>query len=216
MHPSGRWSPRISQKTLKAHNTPPIQGSTSTNGTDSSTQRKPKPSLLGADWRPPAQSGPRPAAGSRTKVAWTRALSSASLVERATALSNRWSPWFLQWQDSRTLLDRHGDAVADPEPVGAAPPYPAPAAPAALAPLSEISATATVSMNHSEGVFVSGAALPSEHYERLALEMLAVQSGNFVEVKDAMRTIIASAPEGADVASMLSRALAHAADRALN
>ena len=45
--------------------------------------------------------------------------------------------------------------------------------------------------------------------------MLAVQSGNFVEVKDAMRTIIASAPEGADVAFLLSRALAHAGDRAL-
>ena len=68
-----------------------------------------------------------------------------------------------QWQEARALLDRHGDAVADPEPVGAAPPYPAPAAPAAqaalaaLAPLSEISATATVSMNHSKGVFVGGA-----------------------------------------------------------
>jgi hypothetical protein len=64
-------------------------------------------------------------------------------------------------------------------------------------------------------VFVSGADLPSEVYERLALEMLAVQTGDFAEVKDAMRTIIESAPEGADVAFLLSRALAHAGDRAL-
>jgi hypothetical protein len=62
---------------------------------------------------------------------------------------------------------------------------------------------------------VSGADLPPEVYERLALEMLAVQSGDFVEVKGAMRTIIESAPEGADVAFLLSRALAHAGDRAL-
>jgi hypothetical protein len=34
----------------------------------------------------------------------------------------------------RALLDRHGDAVGVLEPVGAAPPYPAPAAPAAPAP----------------------------------------------------------------------------------
>jgi Protein of unknown function (DUF2510) len=45
--------------------------------------------------------------------------------------------------------------------------------------------------------------------------MLAVQTGDFAEVKDAMRKIIASAPEGADVAFLLSRALAHAGDRAL-
>jgi len=45
--------------------------------------------------------------------------------------------------------------------------------------------------------------------------MLAVQTGDFAEVKDAMRTIIESAPEGADVAFLLSRALAHAGDRAL-
>jgi hypothetical protein len=62
---------------------------------------------------------------------------------------------------------------------------------------------------------VCGADLPLEMYERLALEMLAVQTGDFVEVKDAMRKIIASAPEGADVALLLSRALAHAGDRAL-
>ena len=62
---------------------------------------------------------------------------------------------------------------------------------------------------------MTGADLPPEVYERLALEMLAVQSGDFVEVKGAMRTIIESAPEGVDVAFLLSRALAHAGDRAL-
>jgi hypothetical protein len=62
---------------------------------------------------------------------------------------------------------------------------------------------------------VCGADLPSEVCERLALEMLAVHTGDFVEVKHAMRKIIASAPEGADVAFLLSRALAHAGDRAL-
>jgi hypothetical protein len=70
-------------------------------------------------------------------------------------------------------------------------------------------------MNHSEGVFVGGADLPSEVYERLALEMLAVQTGDVAEVKDAMRKIIESAPEGAGVAFLLSRALAHAGERAL-
>ena len=62
---------------------------------------------------------------------------------------------------------------------------------------------------------MSGADLPSEVYERLALEMLAVATGDFVDVKDAMRKIIESAPEGADVAFLLSRALAHAGDRVL-
>jgi Protein of unknown function (DUF2510) len=53
-----------------------------------------------------------------------------------------------------------------------------------------------------------------DEYERLALEMLAVEAGDVVDVKDAMRKIIASAPEGADIAFLLSRALAHAGDRA--
>jgi hypothetical protein len=44
--------------------------------------------------------------------------------------------------------------------------------------------------------------------------MLAVEAGDVVDVKDAMRKIIASAPEGADIAFLLSRALAHAGDRA--
>ena len=62
--------------------------------------------------------------------------------------------------------------------------------------------------------FVSGADVSSEEYERLALEMLSVEAGDVVDVKDAMRKIIASAPEGADIAFLLSRALAHAGDRA--
>jgi|GEM_PF-1405270 len=65
------------------------------------------------------------------------------------------------------------------------------------------------------GTVASGADLPPEGYERLALEMLAGMAGGVAEVKDAMRKIIASAPEGADVAFLLSRALAHAGDRAL-
>jgi hypothetical protein len=70
-----------------------------------------------------------------------------------------------------------------------------------------------------EGHFVrsvgSGADLSPVGYERLALEMLAGKAGDVAEVKDAMRKIIASAPEGADIAFLLSRALAHAGDRAL-
>ena len=62
---------------------------------------------------------------------------------------------------------------------------------------------------------MSGGDLSPEHYEHLALEMLAVEAGDVVDVKDAMRKIIASAPRGADIAFLLSRALAHAGDRAL-
>jgi thioredoxin-like negative regulator of GroEL len=62
---------------------------------------------------------------------------------------------------------------------------------------------------------MNSADVASEEYERLALEMLAVEAGDFAEVKDAMRKIIASAPEEADVAFLLSRALAHARDQAL-
>lgn len=57
--------------------------------------------------------------------------------------------------------------------------------------------------------------LSPEHYERLALETLAVEAGDFADVKDAMRKMIASAPEVADIAFLLSRALSHAGDRAL-
>ncbi len=66
-----------------------------------------------------------------------------------------------------------------------------------------------------KGGVVSGGDLSPEQYERLALKMLAVEAGDVVDVKDAMRKIIASAPEGADIAFLLSRALAHAGDRAL-
>jgi hypothetical protein len=66
-----------------------------------------------------------------------------------------------------------------------------------------------------EGVFMNGAVVASEGYERLALEMLAVEGGDFAEVKEAMRKIIASVPDEADVAFLLSRALAHAGDQAL-
>lgn len=55
----------------------------------------------------------------------------------------------------------------------------------------------------------------AEH-DRLALALLAVEAGDLADVKEAMREIIASAPEGADVALMLSLALAHAGDRALS
>ena len=68
---------------------------------------------------------------------------------------------------------------------------------------------------HFEGSGLSGADVSPAEYERLALEMLAVEAGEVADVKDAMRKIIASAPEGADVAFLLSRALAHAGDRAL-
>ncbi|MEP7018819.1 MAG: DUF2510 domain-containing protein [Actinomycetota bacterium] len=61
---------------------------------------------------------------------------------------------------------------------------------------------------------MSDAKVSSDEYDRLALEMLAVEAGDVVDVKDAMRKIIASAPEGADIAFLLSRALAHAGDRA--
>ncbi len=68
---------------------------------------------------------------------------------------------------------------------------------------------------HFEGSLVSGADPSPAEYERWALEMLAVEAGDVADVKDAMRKIIASAPEGADVAFLLSRALARAGDRAL-
>jgi len=64
-----------------------------------------------------------------------------------------------------------------------------------------------------EGRVVSGADVSSDEYERLALAMLAVEAGDIVDVREAMGKIIASAPDGADVALLLSRALAHAGDR---
>lgn len=70
--------------------------------------------------------------------------------------------------------------------------------------------------DHSVGeTIMSGADVSFEEHERLALAMLAVEAGNLADVKDAMRKIVASAPGGTDVALLLSRALAHAGDRAL-
>ena len=65
------------------------------------------------------------------------------------------------------------------------------------------------------GQVVRGVEVSSDEYERLALAMLAVEAGDIVDVREAMGKIIASAPDGADVALLLSRALAHAGDRAL-
>ena len=62
---------------------------------------------------------------------------------------------------------------------------------------------------------MNGAFVASEVYERLALDMLAVEARDFAEVKDAMRKIIASAPDQVDVAFLLSSALAHAGDPTL-
>ena len=69
---------------------------------------------------------------------------------------------------------------------------------------------------NAQGSVKIGAPVSPREYERLALEMLAVEAGDVAEVKEAMRKIIASAPEGADTACLLSRALAHAGDRALS
>jgi thioredoxin-like negative regulator of GroEL len=62
---------------------------------------------------------------------------------------------------------------------------------------------------------MNGADMASLEYERLVREMLAVEPGDFDEVKDAMRQITASAPDTADLAFLLSRAFAQAADQAL-
>ncbi|MEO8108148.1 MAG: hypothetical protein ABI720_12615 [Actinomycetes bacterium] len=69
--------------------------------------------------------------------------------------------------------------------------------------------------DYSQHVAGSGAEVSLQDYERLALDMLAVEAGDYADVKDAMRKVIASAPDGADVAFLLSRALAHAGDRVL-
>jgi hypothetical protein len=53
---------------------------------------------------------------------------------------------------------------------------------------------------------------PSRHAGR-ALQMLAVQTGDVVDVWEAMRKIIASAPDGADAALLLSLAMSHTRDR---
>jgi thioredoxin-like negative regulator of GroEL len=62
---------------------------------------------------------------------------------------------------------------------------------------------------------MSGVDVSVEEHERLALAMLAVEAGDLADLKDAMWKVIAAAPAGTDVALVLSRALAHAGDRAL-
>ena len=62
---------------------------------------------------------------------------------------------------------------------------------------------------------MNGAEVASDEYERLAVEILAVEAGNFAEVREAMRKILMSAPDGTNVAFLLSRAIAHASDQAL-
>jgi hypothetical protein len=61
---------------------------------------------------------------------------------------------------------------------------------------------------------VSGVAdLSFDEHQYLALEMLAVQTGDAAGVKEAMRKIIDSAPQGTDVALILSLAMSRAGDR---
>ena len=62
----------------------------------------------------------------------------------------------------------------------------------------------------------SDADLSFDAHERLALAMLAVQTGDgLADIEAAMRKIIESAPTSTNVALVLSLALAHAGDRAL-
>ena len=51
-------------------------------------------------------------------------------------------------------------------------------------------------------------------HERLARDMLAVEAGDASDVQEAMRKIIASAPDTTDVAFLLSLAIAQAGDQA--
>lgn len=63
---------------------------------------------------------------------------------------------------------------------------------------------------------MSDADFSFDAHERLALAMLAVQTGDgAAEIGAAMKKIIESAPASTDVALVLSLALAHAGDRAL-
>lgn len=68
--------------------------------------------------------------------------------------------------------------------------------------------------DRTTGERVAGAEVSFDEHERLALELLAVEAGDIADVKEAMRKIIASAPDGANVALLLSRALSRARDRA--
>jgi hypothetical protein len=74
---------------------------------------------------------------------------------------------------------------------------------------------ATMSAAFEKGGVVGAPDVSFDEHERLALEMLAVESGNAVDVERAMRKIIDLAGEGTDVALVLVLAMAHAGDRAL-
>jgi hypothetical protein len=74
--------------------------------------------------------------------------------------------------------------------------------------------TASPDIQHSPKARVArGADVSLAEHERLAVEMLAVEAGDVADVKDAMRKIIASAPDGANVAFLLSLAMSHSRKR---
>jgi thioredoxin-like negative regulator of GroEL len=75
--------------------------------------------------------------------------------------------------------------------------------------------TSMISRTIHRGVGASGAVVSVDEHERLALALLAVESGDIADVEDAMKKIIASAPAETDVALLLCLALAQAGDRAL-
>jgi hypothetical protein len=60
------------------------------------------------------------------------------------------------------------------------------------------------------GASASGADLSCQAHERLALEMLAAETGDVMDVRDAMVKILASAADGAGEALMLSLAMSRA------
>ena len=76
-------------------------------------------------------------------------------------------------------------------------------------------ATPRMSRAFHKGGVVSGTDVSFDEHERLALAMLAVEAGDVADVEEAMRKIIASAPDATDVALLLTLAIAHAGDRAL-
>jgi hypothetical protein len=59
----------------------------------------------------------------------------------------------------------------------------------------------------------TGTQVSFDEHEGLALAMLDVEASEVADVEDAMRRIIASAPDGTDVALLLILAIAHAGDR---
>lgn len=84
-----------------------------------------------------------------------------------------------------------------------------------IATMSTTMTIATMSAAYEKGGVVGAPNVSFDEHERLALEMLAVEAGDAVEVERAMRKIIDLAGEGTDVALLLILALAHAGDRAL-